>query len=78
MTAAMPSVITQCLAAAVCTCNRNGDLAQYQKGVVESYEKIEKAPGPIGSNRWSPHQPADGASPGDASFRLYHQKSTGS
>lgn len=38
----MPTVITRCLASAVCTCNRNCDSPQYQKGVVEFYEKIEK------------------------------------
>lgn len=38
----MPTVIARCLAAAVCTCNRNWDHSQYQTGVVEPYEKIEK------------------------------------
>lgn len=35
------SIITRCLAAAVCTRNRNWDFNRYQKGVVEPYEKIE-------------------------------------
>lgn len=35
-------VLTQCLAAAVCTRNLNWDQHQYQRGVVEPYEKIEK------------------------------------
>jgi [acyl-carrier-protein] S-malonyltransferase len=38
----MPTVITRCLAAAVCTCNRNWHPDQYQKGVVEPYENMEK------------------------------------
>jgi [acyl-carrier-protein] S-malonyltransferase len=36
------TVITKCIAVAVCTKNRNWDNEEYQKGVVEPYRKIQK------------------------------------
>lgn len=37
-----PTVVTRCLAIAVCTRNRNWDNDEYQKGVVEPYRKIQQ------------------------------------
>ncbi len=37
-----PTVITKCLAIAVCTQNRNWNNEEYQKGVIEPYRNIQK------------------------------------
>lgn len=36
------TVITRCLAVAVCTRNLNYNADEYQKGVIEPYEKMQK------------------------------------
>ena len=38
---ARPSLVTRCMAVAVCTRNRNWDNDEYQKGVVEPYKRIQ-------------------------------------
>jgi [acyl-carrier-protein] S-malonyltransferase len=37
-----PTVVTRCLAIAVCTRNRNWNNEEYQKGVIEPYQKIQR------------------------------------
>lgn len=37
-----PTVVTRCMAVAVCTRNRNWDNDEYQKGVVEPYKKVQQ------------------------------------
>lgn len=38
----LPSVVTRCLATAVCTRNYNWDNDEYQKGVIEPYKRIQR------------------------------------
>ncbi len=38
----LPTVVTRCLATAVCTRNYNWDNDEYQKGVIEPYKRIQK------------------------------------
>ncbi|EMS73652.1 ACP S-malonyltransferase [Ruminiclostridium cellobioparum] len=38
----LPTVVTRCLATAVCTRNNNWDNDEYQKGVIEPYKRIQR------------------------------------
>ena len=48
------TVVTKCLAAAVCTKNRNWDNEEYQKGVVEPYKAIRKMQNELEANNKLP------------------------
>lgn len=50
----VPTILTLCLAAAVCTRNRNQNDHQYQKGVVEPFENIEKIQDELDKNEILP------------------------
>lgn len=48
------TVVTKCLAAAVCTKNRNWNDEEYQKGVVEPYKAIQKIQNELEESKTSP------------------------
>lgn len=49
-----PTLITRCMAVAVCTRNRNWDNVEYQKGVTEPYRKIQQMQDEIEKNGSQP------------------------